>query len=148
MLELTKIGSIGLKRASIVSSWRNIWLECQIMNVFVIVLWISRKTSQPDMNDRDIPSVPVTTLAGLASVSDCKRFSHSDPFFSWIWDINLWKLIRNFSAKRASNIRVISRIAVEKVIAFSSASCRRSKPFAVYERWSADTPANCSTWTN
>lgn len=24
------------------------------------------------MADRDIPSVPVTTLAGLASVSDCK----------------------------------------------------------------------------
>lgn len=28
------------------------------------------------MADRDIPSIPITTLAGLASVSDCK-FSHN-----------------------------------------------------------------------
>lgn len=25
------------------------------------------------MNDREVPSVPVTTLAGLASISDCKQ---------------------------------------------------------------------------
>lgn len=29
------------------------------------------------MADRDIPSVPVTTLAGLASVSDCKSINNS-----------------------------------------------------------------------
>ena len=63
----------------------------------------------PTMADRDIPSVPITTLAGLASVSDCKlstrrRLSTTiDPNHSPSPN----------SACRATNIRIIGRKLIE-----------------------------------
>lgn len=48
------------------------------------------------MGDRDIPSVPVTTLAGLTSISDCEYFSFS---FYQIFQINNIEKLFNFSIK-------------------------------------------------
>lgn len=104
-------------------------------------------TSQPDMNDRDIPSVPVTTLAGLASVSDCKcKQTHFWNNRKTNWSSLL--IFCRFSAKRTSNIRIIGRFAGEEVIAFSSARSRRSKSFAIDKRWCVDTAIDNGTRTN
>lgn len=111
------------------------------------IVW-NRNTSQPDMNDRDIPSVPVTTLAGLASVSDCK--CRAFTLFSYIIELNWYLLnfVYSFSAKWTSNIRIIGRITGKKIIALSSARGWRSKSFAINKRWCIDTAIDCSTRTN
>lgn len=89
--------------------------QCEAKRVFDWNDWCIFRETETIMADRDIPSVPVTTLAGLASVSDCKSM-----IMIWIvyerrveWWKFYWFVSVLFSVEWASDIRFVSGCATK-----------------------------------